>query len=159
MLSQELLDMVKETFTKYGPFIPPAHLTSVVHVCSSLVSDPNQGAYTQLDGAAFNYAVAAHISSHWVSQSKFNESKLKTAQAKAGFDIRKQANLNKEKLTVGDITTMVALDEKVNAAQYSADVSNELAQVSKTLSMAVRMQHESLIERTRSERAENKITQ
>jgi hypothetical protein len=82
---------------------------------------------------------------------------MKTVTAKVSGEVRKQAALNKEKLTVDAISTLVATDSRVVQAQYSADVALELSLVSKSLAKSVIMQHESLIERTRSERAEVKI--
>jgi hypothetical protein len=157
MLSKDLLDMVRDTFTKYGDFVPELHLRTVLAICKSLVSDPNQSATDNISNVALHYAAAGQIASYWSGYLKFSESRANTVRAASATEIRRQAALNKEKLTVDAISTMVTLDEKVVAAQYSVDVGYELSQSSKSLASAISKQHETLIEQTRSERAENKI--
>jgi hypothetical protein len=157
MLSDNLINMVVNSFTKYGEFVPQEHTTALVGACRSLIPDPNKSAIEQLDHIALNYGASSMVTNYWAAQQKLAESKYKTEFANASLRVREEAKATSIKLTNDAVISRVTLDKTVVECQNTMDIVSELANVSKTVGASVRLRHEGLVEGARSERHENRL--
>lgn len=157
MLSQALTEMVHGTFTKFQDYVPPAHVSTVIEAVRVMTPQPNTSPSDLVDGVALHYAAVSHVSAHWASCAKQAESSMDAMRARVGLSIREEAKIAGEKLTVDQVNAKIEVDPGVAQAQGTVDTCTELATASKSLAMAVRMHHESLVERVRTERADNRV--
>lgn len=157
MISQALTEMVHGTFTKFGDYVPQSHVAAVVEAVRVLTPDPNTSPADLVDAIALQYAAVSHVSSHWQSAAKRAESDMETKRSRESLAVRAEAKRDGTKMTVDQVNAEVETATEIISAQTTVDTCNELAAASKALAMAVRMHHESLVERVRTERADNRV--
>jgi len=157
MLSQTLTEMVHGTFTKFHDYVPQAHVTAVVEAVRVLAPQPNTSPSDLVDGIALQYAAVSHVSSYWQSAAKRAESDMELKRSREALAVRAEAKRDGIKVTVDQVNAEVETATEIISAQTTVDTCNELAAASKSLAMAVRMHHESLVERVRTERADSRV--